>query len=143
MGSYGIGSGRVSATIVEQHHDERGIVWPVTVAPYEVSLMWIGGENDTEPQSAADRLYDELRDAGIEVLYDDRPERAGVKFNDADLIGNPIRVSVSSRTLAKGEAEIKPRAASDAVFVPLGDVLPTVRGMLEGMYSKLTGEAGE
>ncbi len=111
MGSYGIGSGRVSATVVEQHHDDRGIVWPVTVAPYEVSLLWIGGADDTEPQEAADRLYDELTKAGIEVLYDDRPERAGVKFNDADLIGNPVRVSVSARTLGKGEAEIKLRSA--------------------------------
>jgi prolyl-tRNA synthetase len=141
MGSYGIGSGRVSATIVEQHHDDRGIVWPVTVAPFEVSLMWIGGENDTEPQEAADRLYNELASAGIEVLYDDRPERAGVKFNDADLIGNPIRVSVSSRTLAKGEAEIKPRAASDAVFVPLAEVVPTLRGMLDRLYGEFPGDA--
>jgi prolyl-tRNA synthetase len=141
MGSYGIGSGRVSATVVEQHHDERGIVWPVTVAPYEVSLLWIGGAEDTEPQDAADRLYDELTKAGVEVLYDDRPERAGVKFNDADLIGNPVRVSVSSRTLARGEAEIKPRSAAEAVFVPLDKVVPTVRGMLNELYAGLTGDA--
>ncbi len=141
MGSYGIGSGRVSATIVEQHHDDRGIIWPVSVAPYEVSLMWIGGENDTEPQEVADRLYAELTSADTEVLYDDRPERAGVKFNDADLIGSPVRVSVSSRTLAKGEAEIKLRAAGEAVFVPLADVVQTVRGMLDGLYAELTGAA--
>ena len=141
MGSYGIGSGRVAATIVEQHHDDRGIIWPVSVAPYEVSLMWIGGENESEPQDAADRLYDELMSAAIEVLYDDRPERAGVKFNDADLIGNPVRVSVSSRTLGKGEAELKLRAASEAVFVPLAEVVPTVRGMLDGLYATLTGDA--
>jgi prolyl-tRNA synthetase len=141
MGSYGIGSGRVSATIVEQHHDERGIIWPVTVSPYEVSLMWIGGESDTETQNAADRLYDELIAAGVEVLYDDRSERAGVKFNDADLIGNPIRISVSPRTLGKGEAEVKPRVASEAVFVPLAEVVPTVRGMLDELYAELTGDA--
>jgi prolyl-tRNA synthetase len=141
MGSYGIGSGRVSATVVEQHHDERGIVWPVSVAPYEVSLLWIGGEDDTEPQKTADRLYDELTKGGIEVLYDDRPERAGVKFNDADLIGNPVRVSVSARTLGKGEAEIKLRSAGEAVFVPLSEVVPTVRGMLDELYGELTGDA--
>jgi prolyl-tRNA synthetase len=141
MGSYGIGSGRVSATVVEQHHDERGIVWPVSVAPYEVSLLWIGGEDDTEPQETADRLYDELTKGGIEVLYDDRPERAGVKFNDADLIGNPVRVSVSARTLGKGEAEIKLRSAGEAVFVPLSEVVPTVRGMLDELYGELTGDA--
>lgn len=141
MGSYGIGSGRVSATIVEQHHDDRGIVWPVTVSPYEVSLLWLGGAGDTEPQEAADRLYDEMTKAGIEVLYDDRAERAGVKFNDADLIGNPVRVSVSTRTLGKGEAEIKPRSSDEADFVPLAEVVPTVRGMLDELYAGLTGDA--
>jgi prolyl-tRNA synthetase len=141
MGSYGIGSGRVSATVVEQHHDDRGIIWPVTVAPYEVSLLWIGGADDTEPQEAADWLCDELKMAGVEVLYDDRPERAGVKFNDADLIGNPVRVSVSARTLAKGEAEIKLRSAEEAVFVPLTEVVPSVRGMLDELYGELTGDA--
>jgi prolyl-tRNA synthetase len=141
MGSYGIGSGRVSATVVEQHHDDRGIVWPVTVAPYEVSLLWIGGADDIEPQEAADRLYEDLTKTGIEVLYDDRAERAGVKFNDADLIGNPVRVSVSSRTLGKREAEIKLRSSDEAVFVPLVEVLPTVRGMLGDLYAGLTGDA--
>jgi prolyl-tRNA synthetase len=141
MGSYGIGSGRVTATIVEQHHDERGIRWPVTVAPYEVSLLWIGAADEADVLSAADRLYDDLTRGGIEVLYDDRPERAGVKFNDADLIGNPIRVSVSARTLARGEAEIKLRSATEAVFVPLDDVVATVRGMLDELYAALTGDA--
>ena len=141
MGSYGIGSGRVSATIVEQHHDERGIAWPVTVAPFEVSLLWIGAADEPGPQDAADELYAALTAAGIEALYDDRPERAGVKFNDADLIGNPIRVSVSARTLERGEAEIKLRTASDADFVPLAEVVPTVQGMLDELYSSLTGDA--
>jgi prolyl-tRNA synthetase len=140
MGSYGIGSGRVSATVVEQHHDERGIVWPVTVAPYEVSLLWIGAAGDTAAQDTADELYTQLAGAGVEVLYDDRPERAGVKFNDADLIGNPIRVSVSPRTLERGEAEIKLRCASEAVFVPLAEVEATVRRMLDELYSTLSGE---
>jgi prolyl-tRNA synthetase len=140
MGSYGIGSGRVSATVVEQHHDERGIIWPVSVAPYEVSLLWIGAAADTGLQDAAERLYEELRGCGIEVLYDDRPERAGVKFNDADLIGIPIRVSVSPRTLERGEAEIKLRSASEATFVPLAEVYPTVRRMLDELYAALTGD---
>jgi prolyl-tRNA synthetase len=141
MGSYGIGSGRVSATVVEQHHDDRGIIWPVTVAPYEVSLLWIGAADDVGPQEAAERLYGELTDAGIEVLYDDRPERAGVKFNDADLIGNPIRISVSARTLERDDAEIKLRSATDAVFVPLDQVVATVRGMLDELYAELSGDA--
>ena len=141
MGSYGIGSGRVSATVVEQWHDERGITWPVTVAPFEVSLLWIGAAADAGPQEAADRLLAELTEAGIEVLYDDRAERAGVKFNDADLIGNPIRVSVSGRTLERGEAEIKLRTASEAIFVPLDQVTATVRAMLDELYAALTGDA--
>jgi prolyl-tRNA synthetase len=140
MGSYGIGSGRVTATVVEQHHDERGIVWPATVAPFDVSLLWIGAADETEPQDAADRLYVELTGSGIDVLYDDRPERAGVKFNDADLIGNPVRVSVSARTLARGEAEIKLRAESESRFVPLDAVVPTVRGMLDELHAALSGD---
>ena len=78
--------------------------------------------------------------AGIEVLYDDRAERAGVKFNDADLIGNPIRVSVSPRTLERGEAEVKLRTASEAFFVPVADLLPTVRQHLDQMYAALSGD---
>jgi prolyl-tRNA synthetase len=129
MGSYGIGSGRVAATVVEQHHDDRGITWPVTVAPFEVSLLWIGSGDDTAVQTATDRLYD------------DRPERAGVKFNDADLIGSPIRVSVSPRTLERGEVEIKPRTAAESIFVPLDRVVPTVRDMLDELYAGLSGDA--
>jgi len=140
MGSYGIGSGRVAATVVEQHHDERGIAWPATVAPFDVSLLWIGGAEDTGPREAADRLFEELQAAGIEVLYDDRPERAGVKFNDADLIGNPIRISVSARTLERGEAEIKLRTASEAVFVSLPEVVPAVRAMLAQLLLDLSGD---
>jgi len=137
MGSYGIGSGRVTATIVEQHHDEKGITWPVSVAPYHVSLLSLGGANETEPAEAADRLDEALTAAGIEVLYDDRADRAGVKFNDADLIGCPVRVSVSARTLARGEAEIKGRTASEASFVPLGDVVPTVQAMIDRLHREM------
>ncbi|MDP9472453.1 MAG: proline--tRNA ligase, partial [Chloroflexota bacterium] len=130
MGSYGIGSGRLAATVVEQHHDAKGIVWPVTVAPFQVSLLSLGSADDAETAAAADRLYADLQAAGIEVLYDDRSDRAGVKFNDADLIGNPVRLSVSPRTLAKGEAELKTRTAAEATFVPLGDVVATVQSLL-------------
>ena len=130
MGSYGIGSGRAAATIVEQRHDDKGIDWPVEVAPYPVSLMWIGAAEDEVTSGAADELYAGLKAAGLEPLYDDRPERAGVKFNDADLIGCPVRVSVSKRTLERGEAEIKARRRDQAVFVPIEDVLVTVQTML-------------
>jgi prolyl-tRNA synthetase len=130
MGSYGIGSGRAAATIVEQRHDEKGIDWPVAVAPYHVSLMWLGSDQDTATVSAADNLFCAFKTAGIETLYDDRAERAGVKFNDADLIGCPIRVSVSKRTLERGEAEIKARRRSDAFFVPVAEAAEAVKTLL-------------
>ena len=140
MGSYGIGSGRVTATVVEQHHDARGIAWPASIAPYHVSLLSLAAADDDAPAAAADQIYADLTAAGVEVLYDDRAERPGVKFNDADLIGNPVRVSVSARTLAKGEAEIKARTAAEAIFVPLAEVVPTVRTMLADLMAPLSGD---
>ena len=138
MGSYGIGSGRAAATIVEQRHDEKGIDWPVAVAPYHVSLMWLGSDQDTATVSAGDDLFGAFQAAGIETLYDDRAERAGVKFNDADLIGCPIRVSVSKRTLKRGEAEIKARRRNDAFFVPVADAVEAV----EALLAELSAEDG-
>jgi prolyl-tRNA synthetase len=137
MGSYGIGSGRLAATIVEQYHDDKGITWPVSVAPFQVALLSLGVE--AEVTEAADQLATDLSAAGIEILYDDRPDRAGVKFNDADLIGCPIRLSVSTRTLARGEAELKPRTAAEARFVPLGDVVTTVGALLAELSAELVG----
>ena len=133
MGSYGIGSGRAAATVAEQSHDDKGLIWPVAVAPFHVSLLNLGTSEDAETAEAAERLYQELTNAGIEVLYDDRPDRAGVKFNDADLIGNPIRLSVSKRTLANGHAEMKARRESEATFIPLGDVVQAVREKLAAL----------
>lgn len=131
MGSYGIGSGRAVATIVEQRHDEKGIDWPVAVAPFHVSLMWLGSAEDTATVEAADGLYSAFAAAGIDVLYDDRGERAGVKFNDADLIGCPIRVSVSKRTLERGEIELKARRRPEAVFVPIAEAISAVSALLD------------
>jgi prolyl-tRNA synthetase len=138
MGSYGIGSGRVAATIAEQHHDEKGLRWPATVAPFHVSLLSLGVEPDVVAK--AEELYESLTDAGLEVLYDDRLDRAGVKFNDADLIGNPIRLSVSARTLANGQAELKLRTADAAEFVPFGEVVATVSAHLATLIRDLAGE---
>ncbi len=136
MGSYGIGSGRAAATIAEQRHDDRGLIWPVNVAPYHVSLLSLASEKDPETGEVAERLYAELTAAGIEVLYDDRPDRAGVKFNDADLIGNPIRLSVSSRTLANGQAELKARTDSEATFIALDEVVTVVKARLEELRAR-------
>jgi prolyl-tRNA synthetase len=124
MGSYGIGSGRAAATVVEQNYDERGIIWPMSIAPFHVSLLSLG--TDDAVVAATDALYRDLTAAGIEVLYDDRSDRAGVKFADADLIGNPIRLSVSTRTLAQGQAEIRLRTETESRFVDIGNVVDDV-----------------
>jgi prolyl-tRNA synthetase len=107
MGSYGIGIERLLQVIVEQHHDDAGIVWPIAIAPAAVHLVRLGkGE---AVRAAADALYDELQAASVHALYDDRDESAGIKFNDADLIGLPLRLLVSERLLAEGMVELKPR----------------------------------
>ncbi len=139
MGSYGIGSGRLAATIVEQCHDDKGITWPVTVAPFHVSLLSLG--SDPEVVDATEALYQSLTAAGIEVLYDDRPDRAGVKFNDAELIGNPVRVSISARTLSNDQAEIRLRTADESTFVAREEVVATVQRLLVELHRGLDGSA--
>lgn len=121
MGSYGIGSGRLMACIVEEHHDEHGIVWPAPVAPYPAHVVDLG---ETE---AAERVYGALVDAGLEPVLDDRDETAGVKFNDADLLGMPVRLTVSRRSLDAGGVELTPRAGGEDRIVPLDDVVEAVR----------------
>lgn len=119
MGCYGIGLERNLATIVERHHDARGIVWPASVAPFGVHLVLLGtGEAE---RCAADTLYIALAEAGANPLYDDRDESAGVKFADADLIGLPLRLVVSARTRREHAAEVKPRAETTARLVPLSE----------------------
>jgi prolyl-tRNA synthetase len=120
MGSYGIGTGRLLAAIIEENHDERGIVWPATVAPYQLHLLSLGTARQ-EVVAAAEQLYQHLVDAGYEVLYDDRDERAGVKSNDADLIGIPWRLVVSRKTLTRASAEFKQRSESIPHLVPLAE----------------------
>jgi len=135
MGSYGIGIGRAAASVVEQCHDERGIIWPISIAPYHVSLLSLGKED--EVIAATDRLYDELRAAGVEVLYDDRTDRPGVKFTDAELIGNPIRLSISKRTLEAGEVELRLRTASESEMVPTGQIVARVRSIMNELFAAL------
>ncbi|MCK6628225.1 MAG: proline--tRNA ligase [Anaerolineae bacterium] len=119
MGSYGIGVGRLMAAIVEQHHDEKGIIWPESVAPFDVHLVSLAKSREDEVGQQAEAIYQTLCAAGIEVLYDDRKESPGVKFADADLIGIPWRVTVSSRSLQNGGVEVKRRSESKAEVVPL------------------------
>jgi len=130
MGSYGIGSGRLMAAVVEQHHDEHGIVWPVEIAPYHVHLVNLGYAADELTTQTAEALYAGLAAQGCQVLYDDRDERPGVKFNDADLIGAPLRVTVSQRSLAQGGLEIKRRDSSGRSIVPPEALAGEIRRLL-------------
>lgn len=118
MGSYGIGVGRLLASIAEEHHDERGLVWPISVAPYQVHLVLLADQTG-ESESVATRVYERLQAEGVEVLYDDREETPGVKFMDADLIGLPLRVTVSERSLRRGGVELKHRRSKDTAIVPV------------------------
>jgi prolyl-tRNA synthetase len=117
MGSYGIGVGRLLGCIAEQHHDEHGLMWPVSVAPYQVHLVSLRGGEET-----AESLYTELQEAGFEVLFDDRGESPGVMFNDADLIGLPLRITISKRSLQNGGAEVKLRHEKERHMVALTEL---------------------
>jgi prolyl-tRNA synthetase len=123
MGCYGIGVERAMATAVEVHHDEKGIIWPVAIAPFEVVVVVAQSEN-TEVAAEGERVYQSLLDAGVEVIVDDRPVRAGVKFSDAELTGIPFRITVGKRGLASGTAELTDRAAGTTVQIPLDAELP-------------------
>ena len=130
MGCYGIGVGRLLAAAVEQNNDEKGIVFPTPVAPYQVHMVGLN-LSDQEVADTGERLYQELGKGGIEVLYDDREDAAaGVKFNDADLLGLPVRLVVSPRNLKNGLVEVKGRAETDAGSVPLEQVVEEVRRRL-------------
>ena len=117
MGSYGIGPGRVIAAAVEQHHDENGIVWPRSLAPYDVHVVALPGAEQQAEEAA--RALDE---AGAEVLLDDRDARAGEKFADADLLGLPLRVTVGKKTLEDGAVDVRDRATGEERRVPLGEL---------------------
>ena len=130
MGCYGIGVGRLLAAAIEQNHDERGIVFPTPVAPYQVHLVGLNLA-DEEVSAAADQLYEDLWKQGIEVLYDDRQDQAaGVKLNDADLLGMPVRLVVSPRNLKNGVVEVKGRREEQAATVPADQVVDAVRQLL-------------
>jgi prolyl-tRNA synthetase len=136
MGCYGIGIGRTLAAAVEQNHDEKGIVFPIPLAPFEVSLLALQMH---EPQVAetAEQLYRALSDQGLEVLLDDRDERAGIKFNDADLLGIPVRVTVGLKGVRQGSVEIKLRSEAQAETVPLAQAAAFVKDKVKELYDSL------
>ena len=132
MGSYGIGVGRLLACVVEEHNDKYGIIWPITIAPYHVHIVSMrGGE------AVAQQLYDDLNAASVEVLWDDRDARPGVKFNDADLLGVPLRVTIGSRSLKKGGVEFKLRSKSESEIVPLDDAVAVIGAKVQEMLAAL------
>ncbi len=132
MGSYGIGSGRLLACVAEAYHDDHGLTWPITVAPYAVHLVVLSGAEAT-----ADQVYNDLTAAGISTLYDDRDETPGVKFNDADLIGLPLRLTVSGRSLKQGGVEFKRRTVAERSVVPLADTLARVKSEIAALESEI------
>lgn len=135
MGCYGLGIGRIMAIAVEQHYDKKGIIWPFSIAPYHVALVGIDLDKG-ETGTVAEKLYAELQAANVEVLFDDRPETAGVKFNDADLIGLPLRAVVSKRSLKNGGIELKLRSEKESRIVPMAEAAQVlqeeIRRGLEG-----------
>lgn len=125
MCSYGIGPSRCIGAAVEVHHDDHGIIWPDAIAPFAVHLVALG--DDADVTKAADKLYADLEQAGVEVLYDDRDESAGVKFNDADLIGIPQRVTVSKKTLANSAIGLKKRTGKSEKTIPLREAVKVLK----------------
>ncbi len=132
MGCYGIGIGRTAAASIEQNHDDAGIIWPTGLAPFGVEVLAVNAGHEATV-SEAGRIYDELQKAGVEVLFDERDIRAGIKFKDADLIGIPVRITVGERNLAKGLVEIKNRRTGEVCKVKTEEAVKKARGLLEVM----------
>jgi prolyl-tRNA synthetase len=130
MGSYGIGITRTPQAVLEKYHDEKGIIWPRNIAPYLVEIIPLNLEKPVIAE-AARKVYDELLKADIDVLLDDRDERAGVKFNDADLIGMPIRITIGEKSLKNGKIELKARSETEVEMVDLNDVVTAVKKLAE------------
>ncbi|MDF1515192.1 MAG: YbaK/EbsC family protein, partial [Anaerolineae bacterium] len=142
MGSYGIGLGRLMACVAETHNDEYGLIWPMTITPYQVHLVALG-PTDGQSFDVADELYKQMTSSGIEVLYDDRNRSPGVKFNDADLMGMPIRLTVAKRGLSHNSVECKRRDLPDRDAVPLPEVVPVIKSLIADMIAEIEGHVKE
>lgn len=136
MGCYGIGIGRLAASVCEAHHDDWGPIWPISIAPWQVHICCLRSD-DEETRKVADKLYDDLQKEGLEVIYDDRKVRPGVMFSDADLLGVPVRVIVSPKNLANGECELVTRDKTVNVKVPVENVNSEVHNLVEKLMSEL------
>jgi prolyl-tRNA synthetase len=137
MGCYGIGAGRSVAAAIEQNHDENGMILPMPLAPFQVMVTLLNPKDD-QVREAAEKLYQQLLDLNIEVLLDDRDERPGIKFKDADLIGIPLRVTVGARNLKEGNVELKVRKSGEMSMVSLADVALQLQPLVaEGLAFEL------
>jgi prolyl-tRNA synthetase len=136
MGCYGIGVGRTVAAAIEQNHDENGIIFPIPLAPFEVVILPLQ-MHEPEVVTASEKIYRELSESGLEVLLDDRDLRAGVKFNDADLLGTPVRVTVGMRNLKNGHVEMKLRSEKKSSQVPLQDAPALTKQKVKELYDSI------
>jgi len=136
MGCYGIGVGRTVAAAIEQNHDADGILFPIPIAPFEVTVLPLQ-MHDAKVVETAEKIHAELTGHGIDTLLDDRDERAGFKFNDADLLGIPVRVTVGAKGLKNGEVEIKLRSETESAFVPVDAALSSVRQKVKSLYDSI------
>lgn len=132
MGSYGIGITRTPQAALESYNDDKGIIWPKAIAPYLVELIPLNMSKENLVE-AAEKIYSDLIEAGIDVLYDDRSERAGVKFNDADLVGMPIRIAIGEKSLNDNKVEVKARASDEVHLVAVNEVIPFVKKLSEDL----------
>jgi prolyl-tRNA synthetase len=137
MGCYGIGVNRILAAAIENYHDDNGIIWPISIAPYQVTVIGLGRTPDDEVSKTAEKLAADLEAAGIDVLFDDRDQRPGVKFKDADLLGIPVRVTVGQKTLAEGKVELKLRRESEVQLIDANSAAETVKTLVAKLMAEL------
>jgi prolyl-tRNA synthetase len=136
MGCYGIGVGRTVAAAIEQNHDENGIIFPISMAPFEVVILPLQMHEKTVVESS-ETVYEDLLDRGIDVLLDDRDVRGGIKFKDADLLGTPVRITLGARSLKDGQAELKLRRGSESTLVPLQNTPEVVAGIVKELHDSI------
>jgi prolyl-tRNA synthetase len=140
MGSYGIGLGRLLACVAEAHHDEHGLAWPISISPYQVHLILLSGKSTSagfNTRTIAENIYTDLVQAGVEVLFDDRDASPGVKFNDADLIGIPIRLTISERAMQSGGTEFRLRSQSQKTIIGTEEIISFVHHQITTLEAEL------
>ncbi len=130
MGSYGIGPARIAAAVIEQSHDAQGMIWPASIAPFQAHVLVVN-VRDAQMAAVAEQAYADLQAAGLEVLYDDRDERPGVKFKDADLLGVPVRITVGAKAVKEGVVEVRRRRTGEVSTVPPAELAARVKEILK------------